>query len=256
MQSLSPDLRDLLAQLLRKQPSERITLEDALDHDWMQLVDEAAEMEAKQSGADAKASDFAPGKSLRARAYSFRRVHVTEDDINGAIRSVNNFVLVVSESRGEGLARFSGGPHVPISLTDIPTLAWQSKLKRRLTQKLQEARASLSRTRSPSTTPEGSRAATPNAGSKPPTPQSRAATPQSRVLTPQSRAAGSSPTPVSRASPQPQPRHSPRPSASIDEAVVRENSADFGSAVATPRSRLDGTPGSRTLRKRRSCAVM
>lgn len=33
--------------------------------------------------------------TLRSRAYSFRRVHVTADEVQGAIRSVNNFVLVV-----------------------------------------------------------------------------------------------------------------------------------------------------------------
>lgn len=33
--------------------------------------------------------------TLRSRAYSFRRVYVTADEVQGAIRSVNNFVLVV-----------------------------------------------------------------------------------------------------------------------------------------------------------------
>jgi serine/threonine protein kinase len=108
-QELSPELQDLLQHFLRKAPTDRITLGDALDHPWSQLADADtgdAFALSDSPGKGGEASDEAsavppsPGLrgTLRSRAYSFQRVHVTQDEVQGAIRSVNNFVLVV---RGE-----------------------------------------------------------------------------------------------------------------------------------------------------------
>lgn len=93
VQDVSSDLQDLLTQLLKKLPRDRISLEDALDHSWCQLADEEGdEVDVSQT---THGTGPLNGKSLRARATSFSRVYVTEDDINSAIRTVNNFVLVV-----------------------------------------------------------------------------------------------------------------------------------------------------------------
>lgn len=48
--------------------------------------------------------------TLRSRAYSFQRVHVTADEVQGAIRSVNNFVLVV-RFVGVGMHAFTYQPN-------------------------------------------------------------------------------------------------------------------------------------------------
>jgi len=113
MQELSPELHDLLQQFLHKAPTDRITLGDALDHPWSQLADadagDASVVLPDRPGRGWEASEEAhavppsPGLqgTLRSRAYSFQRVHVTQDEVQGAIRSVNNFVLVVRRKRGD-----------------------------------------------------------------------------------------------------------------------------------------------------------
>lgn len=105
---MSPDLVDLLEHLLKKTPNERLTLEGALDHSWCQLADDEAMADMDVSVTQHGAAPM--GRSLRARAMSFSQVYVTQEDINAAIRSVNNFVLVV---RGGGV-----GAHTWTDATD------------------------------------------------------------------------------------------------------------------------------------------
>ena len=148
---VSGELRDLLRAFLQKVPRDRITVGDALDHPWSQLADEEGGEEGREGGsmgveggdggwAEATAAigiTLPPStpsgrhSTLRTRAYSFQKVHVTPDEIDGAIQSVNNFVLV-------------------------------NKLKKRLTRKLREARASLSRVYSPAPSPDASPSASPD----------------------------------------------------------------------------------------------
>ncbi len=131
---VSPELHDLLGQFLYKVPTARITVGDALDHPWSQLAD----MEEGGGGGEEDQASVplvppSPGmhSSLRSRAYSFQKVHVTSDEINGAIQSVNNFILI-------------------------------NKLKKRLTRKLKEARASLNRIYSPAVSPDASPSTSPD----------------------------------------------------------------------------------------------
>jgi serine/threonine protein kinase len=93
LQDVSEDLKELLLQLLRKEPEDRISLEDALDHPWVQLADEDS-----LEGDLSTTQGFPPQShslSLRARAMSYHQIVVTDEEISGAIRTVNNFVLVV-----------------------------------------------------------------------------------------------------------------------------------------------------------------
>lgn len=147
---VSSEVQDLLQSFLQKLPRERITVGQALDHPWVQLADEEEEhgtragkgedegitdanlppivtVDLDQS--EARPSALLPvnppsptsarhHSTLRAHAYSFPTVQVSADEIDGAIQSVNNFVLV-------------------------------NRLKRRLTKRLREARASLNRIYSP-----------------------------------------------------------------------------------------------------------
>lgn len=153
---VSVELQDLLRQFLHKIPGDRITVGDALDHPWSQLADERGVeegSEGEETGVEEEEEEEGDGgwkeatarvglppppgtpsghrSTLRSRAYSFRKVHVTPDEIDSAIKSVNNFVLV-------------------------------NKLKKQLTQKLREARASLSRVYSPATSPTSSPSVSPD----------------------------------------------------------------------------------------------
>ena len=101
-QAISSELQELLLHFLQKAPEDRITLGDALDHPWSQLADEDMSpgaggsfgLEGGSGGVEEPPSPLRG--TLRSRAYSFQQVHVTQDEIRGAIRTVNNFVLVVS----------------------------------------------------------------------------------------------------------------------------------------------------------------
>ena len=87
VQVISEDLQNLLRSLLQKEPKSRLTLEEALDHPWVQLADEEEGLDATMA-----INGYA---SLRTRAYSYQQIYVTDEEVKSAIRSVNNFVLLV-----------------------------------------------------------------------------------------------------------------------------------------------------------------
>jgi hypothetical protein len=125
----------------------------------------------------------------------------------------------------------------------------QSKLKKKLTQKLQEARASLSRGRSPVGTPDSSRTTTPVTGN------SRSTTPVQSLFE-RARAFTGSPSPVQVSPSSRSPRKSPAgkaPTGGGDEEYVATPGVTPSTDVST---RAAPKNPKKPPSKRTSCSVM